>query len=65
MRKFQRTWTSAHATATEVKGSSKGPSKKGVTKKKPHIVSDDETSDGGVANEDVVEDFDLSSADSD
>ncbi len=61
MRKFQKTWTSAHATVTEVKGSSK----KRVAKKKRHPVSDDETSDGGVVNEDVVEDFDLSSADSD
>ncbi|XP_064385137.1 nucleolar complex protein 2 homolog [Halichondria panicea] len=61
VRKFQKTWTSAHATVTEVKGSSK----KRVAKKKRHPVSDDETSDGGVVNEDVVEDFDLSSADSD
>ena len=65
MTKFQSTWTSVHQT--------KEVAKQGVVKNKPHPTSDEELHEQEVSDEeevsdsgeDVVEDFDLSSADSD
>ncbi len=59
VKRFEKTWISAHGAAKVEDSISKG----GVVKKKPHPPSDDEGSDG--AAEDTLKDFDLSSVDSD
>ena len=63
--RFLATWVKVHSTKEATGGKGATKRKLGVAKVKPHLATEDGNSAVSDNEEDIVEDFDLSSADSD